>query len=80
MLFEPRISLECPYCDESIYETLDWFKKDYSTCPACEQGLAAGQFSALIANLEHEMAANIEEMVNGQAPTSCCGKKSSCCS
>ena len=80
MFFEPKISLECPYCEESIYETLSWFKKDYSTCPACEQGLAAGQFSVIIANLEQDMAANIEEMVNGQPTSSCCGKKSSCCS
>jgi uncharacterized protein with PIN domain len=71
--------LDCPYCGASIYEALSWFKKDYSTCPACEQGLAAGQFSAVIANLEQAMAANIEEMLNGPPASSCCGKKSSSC-
>ncbi len=79
MPYEPKVALDCPYCRESIYETLSWFKKDYSTCPACEQGLAAGQFSAVITNLEQAMAANIEEMINGAPPSSCCGKKSSCC-
>lgn len=79
ILYEPKISLDCPYCNTSIYQALSWFKKDYSTCPACGQGLAAGQFSAIIANLEQSMVENIEEMLNDQSASSCCGKKSSCC-
>lgn len=76
---ETKIALDCPYCHESIYETLSWFKQTYSTCPACDQGLAARQFATLIAELEQAMDANIEEMLNGKPHTSCCGKKSSCC-
>ncbi|MCK4510061.1 MAG: hypothetical protein KAU27_16040 [Desulfuromonadales bacterium] len=73
-----NISLDCPYCGESIYESLEWFKKSYSTCPSCDEGLVAGQFTAMIAELEQEMDANIEEMVNGQPNSGCCGKKSTC--
>jgi len=76
---ESKISLDCPYCREAIYETLSWFKKDYSTCPACEQGLAAGQFAGIIKNLEQAVAASIEEMLNAKPSGSCCSKKSSCC-
>lgn len=79
MLVEPKVALDCPYCKESIYETLSWFKKDYSTCPFCEQGLVSGQFSSIIASIEKAFAANIEEMITGKAPGNCCGKKSSCC-
>ena len=79
MPVEPKIALDCPCCCESIYETLSWFKKTYSTCPACENGLAAGQFGSLIADLEQAMDENIEEMLHGQPHTSCCGKESSCC-
>ncbi len=48
---EPKIDLACPYCNESIYATLSWFKKPYSTCPACDKGLAAGQFATVIRDL-----------------------------
>ncbi len=78
MSLEPKVSLDCPYCKAAIYETLSWFKKDYSSCPACDQGLAAGQFAAVVANLEQAMAASIEEMINGKPESSCCGNKSSC--
>ena len=77
---EPKIALDCPNCGKSIYETLSWFKKTYSTCPACEKGLAASQFSSVIANLEQAMDTNIDEMIYGQPHTCCCGKESSCCS
>jgi hypothetical protein len=70
--------LDCPYCGESIFESLEWFKKSYSTCPCCDKGLVAGQFAAVIADLEQEMDANIEEMVHGQPHSGCCDKKSSC--
>jgi hypothetical protein len=75
---ETKIALDCPYCYESIYETLDWFKKSYFTCPACGKGLAAGQFAAVIEDLEQSMEESIEEMLYGQPHGGCCGKKSSC--
>jgi hypothetical protein len=76
---DTNIALDCPYCGESIYEALSWFKKTYSTCPNCDRGLAASQFSAVISDLEKSMEESIEEMVLGQQQGgSCCGKKSSC--
>ena len=88
MHLEPKIALDCPCCGASIYEPLSWFKKTYSTCPTCDNGLAAGQFAAVISDLEQAMDTNIEEMINGAAHSGCCGKesaasgsqKSSCCS
>ncbi len=79
MYTEPNITLDCPYCNEAIHETLSWFKTTYFTCPACDQGLAADQFATVIADLEEAMDASIEEMLNGQPNSSCCGNKSSCC-
>jgi len=76
---ETEISLDCPYCSESIFEALSWFKKSYTTCPHCEQGLAADQFSAVVADFERAMEESIEEMVNGKPKGGCCGSKSSCC-
>jgi hypothetical protein len=76
---ETKISLDCPYCNESIYAAVSWFEKSYSTCPNCEKGLAAGQFSATIADLEQAMGESIEELLHGKPHGSCCGKKSSCC-
>lgn len=78
MSLEPKINLACPYCNESIYETFSWFKKAYSTCPACDKGLAAGQFAAVISDLEQAIDANVEEMIYGVQETSCCGKDSCC--
>jgi len=75
---EPKINLACPYCNESIYETLSWFKKPYSTCPACDKGLAAGQFTSVISELEQAMDARIEEIIDDAPHTSCCGKESCC--
>lgn len=75
-----KITLDCPYCNEAIYESLTWFKKSYFTCPACDKGLSAGQFATIISNLERSVEANIEEMINGAQHSSCCGNKSSCCS
>lgn len=82
MLLETHVALDCPYCKEAIYEPLSWFKKDYSTCPFCGQGLAAEQFSRTVSDLELAMEDHVEEMLNGrpQAGGGCCGsKKSSCC-
>lgn len=73
MLAEEKISLECPYCGEAIYETLSWFKKPYFTCPSCQKGLAASQFDSVIADLEQAMDARIEEEVKGAPETGCCG-------
>jgi hypothetical protein len=81
VLSETHIALECPYCSETIYESLSWFKKSYSTCPLCDKGLVADQFTKAVSNLEAAMDEHIEEMVNGQSHGGgCCGsKKSSCC-
>ena len=72
---ETNIALDCPYCGVSIYETLEWFKKTYSTCPSCDKGLAATQFSKVITDIEQAMEDSVEEMVNGQQPSGggCCG-------
>ncbi len=74
MFAEERISLDCPCCGEAIYEPLDWFKKTYSTCPACEAGLAAGQFAQAVEDIEREFDAHLEEMLK-EPPSSggCCG-------
>jgi hypothetical protein len=85
---EPKIALDCPCCGEPIFEPLSWFKKTYSTCPACDNGLSAGQFTTVLADFEQALDENIEEMINGQAHSNCCGKESdssgdkesSCCS
>ena len=79
MPIEPKGALDCPCCGESIYETLNWFKKACSTCPACAGELTADQFAVVITDLEQAMAANLEEMVHGQPSSSCCNKKSTCC-
>jgi hypothetical protein len=76
---EKRVSLDCPYCGEAIYETLSWFKKTYSTCPACQRGLSADQFAAVIGDIEQALDADIEEMVKGAPESGCCGKKKSGC-
>ncbi len=78
MFTETNIALDCPYCSETIYETLSWFKKAYSTCPNCDQGLADSQFATVISELEQSMEESIEEMIHGQSGSGCCGKKSSC--
>lgn len=80
MYTETNIALDCPYCGASIYESLTWFKKTYSTCPYCDKGLAASQFATVISDLEQAMTENIDEMVYGKSQGGgCCGKKSSCC-
>ena len=82
MLMETHIALDCPYCSESIYESLSWFKKTYSTCPFCDKGLAADQFSRTVTDLEAAMDENVDEMVNGRPQGGgCCGSKKSsgCC-
>ena len=79
---ETNIALDCPYCGESIYEPLSWFKKTYSTCPGCDKGLSANQFSSVVSDLEKAMEERIEEMVNGRPQGGgCCGSKKSsgCC-
>ncbi len=78
MQFEKNVALDCPYCRESIFETISWFKKTYSTCPHCEKGLSSGQFEAAIVELEMAMDASIEEMLYGETKGGCCGDKSSC--
>ena len=81
MFSEEKIALDCPYCGAAIYQTLSWFKKEYSTCPTCQKGLAAGQFATMIDEIEQALDGRIEEMVKGTAQGGCCGKgSSSCCS
>jgi hypothetical protein len=75
---DPQIVLDCPSCHKAIYASISWFKQTYSTCPHCEQGVAASQFEATIADLEQAMDESIEEMLHGQAQAGCCGSKSSC--
>ena len=72
---ETKIALDCPYCNTPIYETPAWFKKPYSTCPHCDQGLAADQFAAVLADLEQAMEDSIEEMLYGKQH-GCCGQDS----
>lgn len=58
MIAEEWISLDCPCCHNEIYQPLAWFKQPYFTCPDCGGGLAAGQFAAIIAELEDAFEAN----------------------
>jgi|GEM_PF-729197 peptide subunit release factor 1 (eRF1) len=78
---EKDICLECPYCDEAIHRSLSWFKQTYFTCPACEQGLSAAQFAGIVDEIEEELDAQIEEMIqgSGEKKSGCCGGRSSCC-
>lgn len=79
MLAEENISLDCPYCGEAIYETLSWFKKTWSTCPACQKGLSAGQFASVIDDLEKALDEEIEGMVKGAPESGCCGRSKGGC-
>ena len=73
VLAEEMLILDCPYCGAAIYQPLSWFKKTYSTCPACDQGLASSQFENTIADLEQALDESIDEMVYGKPHSSCCG-------
>lgn len=72
---QEMISLECPSCQGELYQPISWFKQTYFTCPACGAGLAAGQFSVLINDLEQELEARIEELLHGSPHGGCCGGK-----
>ena len=76
---EQKITLTCPCCDGSILESLEWFKQSRFSCPVCAKDLTAEQFSVVISDLELAIDADIDEMVQEQPHTSCCGKSSSCC-
>jgi hypothetical protein len=73
VLAEEMLILDCPYCGAAIYQPLSWFKKTYSTCPACDQGLAASQFENTIFELEQALDESIDEMVYGKPHSGCCG-------
>lgn len=73
-----KIGLDCPYCDATIYQSIDWFKQSYMSCPECGQGLAGAQFCAVISDLEEEIDRNIEEMLRPKT-RGCCGDKQGCC-
>lgn len=72
MLAQEIISLECPYCQNELYQPLTWFKEASFTCPACGKGLTAEQFSTIINALEEAMEACHIEMLNGETPSACC--------
>jgi hypothetical protein len=80
---QSRIALDCPLCGESIYQPLSWFKKAYSTCPACDMSIPAARFDALLNDLEQAFDQRIDEMLTDDQPQAggCCGskKKDSCC-
>lgn len=78
MNVEPHISLDCPHCHEAICAAISWFKKCYSTCPHCEQGLAGSQFANVIVDLEQAMDECVEEMINSLPGGGCCGSKGEC--
>lgn len=73
VLSEEMAALDCPYCGATIYQPLSWFKRTYSTCPACDRGLAAAQFETTLAVLEQAMDESIDEMVLGEPHSGCCG-------
>jgi excinuclease UvrABC ATPase subunit len=70
---EELITLDCPYCQAAISRPLTWFKQTYTNCPACDGGLAAGQFAPLIKELEQAIDASVDEMVLGKSSTECAG-------
>jgi hypothetical protein len=72
MLPEEQISLDCPSCKAPIDRPLSWFKQTYSTCPACNAGLAASQFASILADLETALDAHIDEQLQ-EKPASGCG-------
>ena len=68
------IALCCPNCREAIYRPLPWFRQAYGTCPHCGGGVAAGQFAELLAAVEAEFDAQIEELLSGRSCSGgCCG-------
>jgi len=75
MFPEENISLDCPACGEAIYRPLSWFRKTYSTCPACGAGLAAAQFASALEAIEQEFEASDDELVHGKpSGGGCCGR------
>lgn len=80
---QSKIALDCPFCGESIYQPPSWFKKAFSTCPACDKPIPADKFDALLHELEQALDQNVDEMISGGQPQAggCCGskKKNSCC-
>jgi hypothetical protein len=75
---ESKIALNCPHCEEPIYEPLGWFKQVDSVCPACDKRLIAEQFADVVADLEQAINTNIDEMVSEPQKSGCCGSGSSC--
>lgn len=63
---EELIALECPYCHSELYRPLAWFRQAFFTCPACDGGLAAGQFAAIVEELDTAIEAHVAEMLQGQ--------------
>lgn len=79
MLAQEMISLECPHCQNELYQPLEWFKEPNFTCTVCGQGLTASQFASTINALEEALEASYAERINGKSPsTCCCGGKGHC--
>jgi len=80
---QTKIALDCPWCGASIYQLPSWFKKAYSTCPACDQPIPAEKFDTLLHELEQGFDATIDALLSDEQPTSggCCGSKKTdgCC-
>ena len=74
MSTEEMISLECPYCQGELYQSLMWFKEESFPCPTCGKTLKAEDFATTIAALEEAMDAYHAEMINGEPSSKgCCG-------
>lgn len=71
---EEHVALECPYCRGEIYRPLKWFKQAYFTCPGCDGGLTADQFTAIVGDLEQAFEETIDEMMQDIPGCGCnCG-------
>jgi len=65
------ITLDCPYCRAAIRQPLSWFRQAYFSCPDCHGGLAAGQFEAIIRELDAAFDDSIDEMLQGKPGCGC---------
>lgn len=77
---QEMVSLECPHCQQELYQPLSWFKGGEFSCPLCGEVLTAEDFAKTIAALEEAIDAWEAEMINGEEePASCCcGGKGHC--
>lgn len=81
MPIKEMISLECPYCQNELYQPLSWFKELNFSCNFCGKALTSSDFSKTIGALEEMMDTCHAEMINGveeKVLTACCGGKGQC--